>query len=286
MGTFGKWKHTLYTKLRRTLYLEDIDIKLAKTYSLEIDDYIQRHLFSNPRYQKPDKLNRFEFQAFSQFGEDGIIQEIFKRIGTTNKYFVEFGVEDGTETNTTYLLYNGWQGVWLDGSTEHTNSIRSSCAKAIADKRLTVLTNFITAENIQSLFQQASTPAEFDLLSIDIDRNDYYVWKAIDAYKPRVVIIEYNSIYRPGCHFVVDYDPAAMWDGSSNTSASLEALYQLGLEKGYTLVASSFSGVNAFFVRQDLVGNHFTGPFTAENHYEPPRYFLYHKPGHPRSISL
>jgi hypothetical protein len=284
MGTLGKWKHTLYTKLRRTLYLEDIDSKLAKTYSLGIDDYIQRHLFANPRYQQPDKLNRFEFQAFSQFGEDGIIEEIFRRIGTTNQYFVEFGVEDGTETNTTYLLYNGWQGLWIDGSSEHTHAIKRSCAKAIAANRLTVLTNFITAENIQSLFHEGNVPDAFDLLSIDIDRNDYHVWKAIDQYKPRVVIIEYNSIYRPGCHFVVDYDANAMWDGSSNTSASLEALYQLGLEKGYALVASSFSGVNAFFVRQDLVEAHFKGPFTAENHHEPPRYFLYHKPGHPRSI--
>ena len=286
MSTFGKWKDILYTKIRRSLYLEQIDDKLAKTYSLQIDEYLQRNLFTNPRYHAADKLNRFEFQAFSQFGEDGIIQEIFKRIGVTNRYFVEFGVENGSETNTTYLLYQDWQGLWIDGSAENTGAISQSFSKAVAQKKLTTITSFITAENIEQLFKQGNTPAEFDLLSIDIDRNDYYVWKAITQYKPRVVIIEYNSIFHPGCHFVVDYNANAVWDGTSNTSASLESLYELGLNKGYKLVASSFAGVNAFFVREDLVGEHFTGPFTAANHHEPPRYFLYHKPGHPRKISL
>jgi hypothetical protein len=286
MGTFGKIKHSLYTKLRRTLYLENIDLKLAKSNSLQIDDYLQKNLFNNPRYQLPDKLNRFEFQAFSQFGEDGIIAEIFKRIGTTNKYFVEFGVETGVETNTTYLLYQGWKGLWIDGSEENINTIQQNFSKSIANKNLTASQGFITAENIEQLFERGNVPAEFDLLSIDIDRNDYHVWKAITHYRPRVVVIEYNSIFRPGCQFVVDYDANAMWDGTSNTSASLEALYQLGLEKGYALVASNFTGVNAFFVREDLIKDKFTGPFTAGNHFEPPKYFLYHTPGHPRKVNL
>lgn len=284
MGTFGNIKHNLYTKLRRTLYLENIDLKLGKSNHLQIDDYLQKHLFTNPRYQSADKLNRYEFQAFSQFGEDGIIQEIFKRIGTTDKFFVEFGVETGVETNSTYLLYNNWKGLWIDGSDDNIRTIEKNFSKAVTSGNLRAMQSFITAENIEELFAKGKVPKEFDLLSIDIDRNDYYVWKAITNYHPRVVIIEYNSIFRPGCHFVVDYDPSAMWDGTSNTSASLEALYQLGLEKGYKLVASSFSGVNAFFVREDLIKDHFTGPFTAENHYEAPKYFLYHTPGHPRNV--
>lgn len=286
MGSFGKLKERLYVKLRRTLFLENIDLKLARSNDLQVDDYIQRHLFQNPRYQAADKLNRYEFQAFSQFGEDGIIKEIFKRIGTTNRYFVEFGVETGVETNTTYLLYQDWKGLWIDGSEDNIRTIQQNFPKTIAKGHLTAMQSFITAENIEALFQKGNVPTEFDLLSIDIDRNDYYVWDAIKHYQPRVVIIEYNSIYRPDCHFVVDYDPNAMWDGTSNTSASLEALYQLGLKKGYKLVASSFSGVNAFFVREDLIGDAFKGPFTAENHFESPKYFLYHTPGHPRRVQL
>ena len=99
MFAFEKFKERVYVKLRRTLFLENIDLKLSDANSLQIDAYIQKNLFNHPRYQAPDKLNRYEFQAFSQFGEDGIIQEIFRRIGTTNRYFVEFGVETGVETN-------------------------------------------------------------------------------------------------------------------------------------------------------------------------------------------
>lgn len=286
MALFGNLKQQLYTKLRRTLYLENIDLKLAKQNDLQIDDYLQRHLYQNPRYQAADKLNRYEFQAFSQFGEDGIIEEIFKRIGITNRFFVEFGVETGVETNTTYLLYQDWKGLWIDGSDDNIRSIHRHFPRSLAKGNLTAIQGFITAENIEQLFRQGNVPTEFDLLSIDIDRNDYHVWNAIGRYQPRVVIIEYNSIFRPGCQFVVEYDPNAIWDGTSNTSASLEALYRLGLQKGYALVASSFSGVNAFFVREDLVNGAFTGPFTAANHFETPKYFLYHTPGHPRKVLL
>jgi hypothetical protein len=286
MGPFRKLKETFYTKLRRTFYLEDMDSKLAKANNLQVDGYLQTNLFNHPHYERPDKLNRFEFQAFSQFGEDGIIEEIFRRIGNLDNYFVEFGVETGKEANSTYLLYKNWKGLWIDGSQDNIHAIRQNFVKSIAKGNLTAIQSFITAENIEDLFRQGNVPQEFDLLSIDIDRNDYHVWNAITNYRPRVVIIEYNSIFRPGCHFVVEYDANAIWDGSSNTSASLEALYQLGLSKGYKLVASSFAGVNAFFVREDLIGDKFTGPFTAENHFEPPKYFLYHTPGHPRKVRL
>ncbi|MFW2475513.1 MAG: hypothetical protein ACN4EP_01275 [Sediminibacterium sp.] len=286
MGFLGDLKNRFYTKLRRTLNLEQIDSKLNRINMLQVEDYLQTHLYNNPRYNQPDKLNRFEFQAFSQVGDDGIIEEIFKRIGVTNQYFIEFGVEDGTETNSTYLLYKGWKGLWMDGSEANIKAIHQHCSKAIARGDLKAVQAFITAENIEFLFQKAGVPTEPDLLSIDIDRNDLYVWKAINQYKPRVVIVEYNAVFRPGCEFVVDYDAAAMWDGSSNTGASLDAFCKLGESKGYKLVGCCFAGVNAYFVREDLISSHFTGPFTAENHYEPPRYHLYTKPGHPRKISL
>lgn len=286
MGLLGNLKHRFYTKLRRTLNLEQIDAKLSRINSVQIEQYLEENLYRNPRYQQPDKLNRYEFQAFSQVGDDGIIEEIFRRIGTTNQYFIEFGVENGTETNSTYLLYKGWKGLWMDGSEKNIAAIHASCPKAIQRGDLKAIQAFITAENIEVLFDKAGVPTEPDLLTIDIDRNDYYVWKAIHKYRPRVVIVEYNAIFRPGCEFVINYDAAAMWDGSGNTGASLESFCKLGEEKGYKLVACCFAGVNAYFVREDVMGDHFTGPFTAANHYEPPRYHLYHKPGHPRKLSL
>ncbi|MDR1653385.1 MAG: hypothetical protein LBS01_07045 [Prevotellaceae bacterium] len=250
-------------------------------------DFLQKHLYNNEKYQNPSKLNLHEFSAFSQNGEDGIIEEIFKRIGTTNQFFVEFGTESGVETNSTYLLYKGWKGVFIDGSRKNVEDIHNFFSGVISQSRLQVLCSFITAENIETLLDSADVPKELDFLSIDIDRNDYYVWNAIKAYRPRVVCIEYNAVFRPGCEFVVPYEATSMWDGSSHTGASLESLYKLGIQKGYKLVGCCFAGVNAFFVREDLVKNLFVPPFTPDNHYEPPRYFLAsHRGGHPRKIIL
>jgi hypothetical protein len=127
---------------------------------------------------------------------------------------------------------------------------------------------------------QAGFKDEIDLLSIDIDFNDYWVWKAVNAVNPRVVVIEYNAMLRPPMSLVVPYEPTQRWDGSNYGGASLEALVRLGQSKGYRIVGCSFAGANAFFVRDDLCADHFVAPATAEEHYEPTRYFFAAQPGH------
>ena len=252
---------------------------------LQIDNYLLENLHKNPKYDSPKKLNRYEFKVFSQAGEDGIISEIFNRIGTTNKFFVEFGVGNGLENNSAYLLVKGWQGYWIEGSERFCKSIRQSFEDLIANQQLTLKNTFITGENIEDLFREGNVPTELDLLSIDIDGNDYWVWQAITNYRPRVVILEYNAIYPPESSWVMQYNPSHQWKYNSHMGSSLKALEKLGDQKGYKLVACSFSGVNAFFVREDLLADHFCSPFSAENHYEPARYFLCsQKAGHPRAF--
>jgi hypothetical protein len=283
---------SIYKKISISRFLSKIKKYIwhaQMQHQMRVDEYLYQQLFSNAKYCNPNtkRLNRFEFSAFSQNGEDGIIEEIFNRIGLTNRFFVEFGCAEGVETNSTYLLYKGWSGVWIDGGGVNINNKQKTYPRAIADKRLQAICSFITAENIEEIFKSTNVPYEFDLLSVDIDRNDYYVWDAIQSYSPRAVIVEYNAVYRPQCDFVIPYDANAVWDRSSHTGASLAALCQLGETKGYKLVGCCFAGVNAFFVREDLVGDKFEMPFTAENHYEPPRYFLSDaKTGHPRKIDL
>ena len=249
---------------------------------IQVTQFFSEHLHNNPKYANNKRLNKSEYQVFSQNGEDGIIQEIFNRIGTTNKYFVEFGVTDGLETNSLLLLYKEWKGLWIDGNSEDIKKINARFSDFIKDGRITVKEQFITAENIESIFKSADVPVDLDLLSIDIDYNTYYVWEAITNYKPRVVAIEYNAIFPPDSHFVVKYDAKRMWDGTTYFGASLLALEQLGKSKGYNLVGCVFTGTNAFFVREDLTADLFEKPFTAENHYEPNRDFLNYKNGHPR----
>jgi hypothetical protein len=229
-------------------------------------------LQGSPRAREPGRLTAHGFKIFSQGDEDGIIQEIFRRIGTTDKRFIEFGVEDGSECNTRLLLMLGWTGFWLDGSAENVRRMEER-----ADGASTAAL-FITAENIDRVLGEwasgtPETPAELDLLSIDIDQNDYWVWQAIRSVSPRVVIVEYNASYPPPIEFVVPYHPQRTWDGSNYFGASLSSMARLGREKGYGLVGCNLAGVNAFFVRNDLLAS-FHEPFTAEEHYEPGRYEL------------
>jgi hypothetical protein len=90
--------------------------------------------------------------------------------------------------------------------------------------------------------------------------------------QPRALVVEYNAVFRPPLAVVAEYDKDFAWNGTNYFGASLQALESLGSRKGFQLVGCSLSGVNAFFVRHDLVKDRFCAPFTAENHFEPPRY--------------
>jgi hypothetical protein len=242
---------------------------------------------------EPLRLIRFGRKAYSQNDEDGIVLEIFQRIGERDRRFVEFGVQGGEECNTVLLLMGGWSGLWLDGSSRHVQSARRIHAAAIEDGRLTITETMVTAENIDGLIADwAGGAGEIDLLSIDIDGADYWVWRALEAVRPRVVVIEYNAAYPPPVEFIVPYDPAFAWDGSNYHGASLASLERLGAEKGYALVGCCLSGANAFFVREDELAGadgkpRFQAPYTAANHYEPPRYELSALPhGHPPRFGI
>lgn len=188
------------------------------------------------------EINLHEKKIFSQNGEDGILEFIFLKIGTTNKFSVEFGVGDGFECNTIFFLEKkGWNGLMMDYGSDQNIQLKGVMKKAWSNKNLGIVDNIkkdvkflkkilnrskrstqfqrdiknerVTAENIQNLFKKYNVPESFDLLSIDIDYNDYWVWKAITDYSPRVVVIEFNSSIPPNESRVVPYDPDAYWDG-------------------------------------------------------------------------
>lgn len=253
---------------------------------VEIDTWRREMLASDPRYTDPRCLARYEHKVYSQDGSDGIVREIFARIGEGERYFVEFGIGNGLENNTAFLIAQGWRGLWIEGSPESTAAARASLAGPIDAGRLALTGSFVTAENIEGLFSGAGVPEEPAFMSIDIDGNDYWVWSAIERYRPRLVEIEYNGMFPPGVPWVKRYDPASTWSADSYLGASLESLARLGEKKGYGLVACTLAGTNAFFIRRDLLDEDaFVGPFTAERHYEPPRYHLtLERCGHPRSF--
>lgn len=185
-------------------------------------------------------LRRFERCVYSQGGEDGVLERIFDCIGTENRFFVEFGAKDGVElSNTAHLRLDcGWNGLLLEGS--------APVAEGVVHE-------FVTAENIEPLFAKYGVPEVFDLLSIDIDGNDYWVWKALERYRPRVVVVEYNVFFRLDDPRTVPYEPHRVWDETGYHGASLAALRKLGQEKGYSLVHTDTWMPNAIFVSSELL---------------------------------
>jgi len=216
-------------------------------------------------------LESYGYKVYSQNDEDGIITEIFKRIGVTNKQFIEFGVGNGIECNSHYLILKDWSGLWIESSPKLYKEIQQKFGSPIKSGQLKVHNSFITCENINTIFQSYGFTGEIDLISIDIDGNDYHIMKAITKVNPRVIVIEYNALLPPECEWIMNYDPNYRWNNTSVQGASLTSLEKLGKQKGYQLVGTNVTGVNAFFVREDLAKDLFPAPATAENLYNPSR---------------
>jgi hypothetical protein len=238
-------------------------------------------LMRDPRYADPLRLQRFGGKTYCQNDEDGILAEIFRRVGTESRRFVEIGVQDGRECNTLALLMRGWRGAWVEADAAHVADARRIFAQLTEEGRLEIREAFVTVENAAALVGEGP----LDLLSIDIDGNDWHVWNALDV-RPRVVMVEYNASWAPPVDAVMEYRADYCWtdDGDNRAGASLSAFERLGRTKGYALVGCSASGVNAFFVRDDLAEGRFLAPFDAATHFEPPRYYLHnfqrgHRPG-------
>ena len=238
-----------------------------------------RELLADPRYAAPGRLERHGFKVWSQTDEDGIIEEIFRRIGTARSgqpgSFVEFGVSHGRECNTLKLLVEGWQGLWMEPKAGDCDGIRRAFAARLKEGQLELLQTHVSAENVCTLIEGArvASAGQLDLLSIDIDGNDYHVLKAVAGLRARVIVIEYNGKYPPPMDVVPPYEMEHTWDGSDYAGSSLQALANLAARLGYRLVGTNIAGVNAFFVRSDLAGSHFAD-CNAAALYNPARYWL------------
>ncbi len=213
-----------------------------------------------------ENINNYEKKVLSQRGQDGILEMIFDKIGTTNKFFVEFGIHL-REGNTLYLKSaKGWNGLWMDGKGDGKN----------------IKKEFITKDNINELLEKYNVPNTFDLLSIDIDGNDYYIWESIKK-NPRVLEIEYNSHISPNESKSIEYNPNFVWKGDDYYGASLLALVKLGIKKGYTLIGCDSTGTDSFFIQNDLVKGKFLIQDINEI-FRPPRFRGGHgQIGHPKS---
>lgn len=202
-------------------------------------------------------INRYDQTVYSQHGQDGILLFIFSQAGVTNRRFVEFGMGDGRECNTANLSLNyGWRGLLMDANEQNVSAARRYYAQRLGARsgNVTIVQSMVTTENINEVLARSGNEGEIDLLSIDIDGNDYWVWKAITAIGPPVAVVEYNAIL--GCErsITVPYDPNFVVGKRASYfyhGASLRALTKLANSKGYMLVGCDLEGTDAFFVRKE-----------------------------------
>jgi hypothetical protein len=205
-----------------------------------------------------DEIERAEFRVFSQFGEDGLIQFLIQRVPVGNRVFVEFGVEDYSESNTRFLLvHDAWRGLIIDAGTEHRRFLEES--RLAWRTTVDAVTAFIDRDNVNDVIRRGGVEGEIGLLSIDIDGNDYWVLDALDVVSPQILVAEYNSVFGPERAVTVPYDPrfdrGAKHYSHLYWGASLAALTLAADRKGLALVGGNRAGNNAFFVRRDALGD-------------------------------
>jgi hypothetical protein len=200
-----------------------------------------------------------EFRCFSQNGEDGILLYIFTIVGVTNKRTVEIGAGDGIECNSANLIINhGWYGLLLDADEHNISRGKEFYAKCqdTFSAPPTLVASWVTTKNINSLIVDNGFGGDVDLLSLDIDGMEYWIWRAIESISPRVVILEFNPVWGPDCAVSIPYQADFRIDFNRTpyyTGASLSAFAKLARQKGYKLVGIERLGFNALFVRCDDV---------------------------------
>lgn len=203
-------------------------------------------------HKKTAVISELEFQVFSQFGDDGIIQWLISYLDITNKSFVEFGVEKYIEANTRFLLFNNkWNGLVIDGDEQNVNFIKKDVVSYFFN--LQSIRSFITKDNINELIQSKGFDLDLGLLSIDIDGNDYWIWKSLEKINPIIVISEYNAEF--GLNpWTIPYKQDFVWDkknGMYYWGTSLMSLCDLADKKGYSFIGCNSHGNNAYFIRND-----------------------------------
>lgn len=219
----------------------------------------------------PIDFDVLEKSLFAQGAEEAMLARVFERAPPRRRFCVEFGAGDGLRnSNTARLLREeGWQGVMIEASDYRYKQLRAHWE---GDPRVRLAQAQVRPDTVEDLFASLEVPLDLDLLSIDIDGNDYWVWRAIARYRPQVVVIEYNPYYEPPQRWVMTYNPDHAWDGSTYYGASLESLAHLGRAKGYELLCCDRQGNNAFFVEASLFPRFAVGDNRAQALYRPAMY--------------
>tara|TARA_B110000967_G_scaffold187682_1_gene209811 strand:+ start:117 stop:1022 length:906 start_codon:yes stop_codon:yes gene_type:complete len=205
------------------------------------------------------KLSDYEWKIFSQWGEDGIIDFLVSEVSIVNKTFIEFGVENFSESNCRYLLMKSdWNGFVIDSSQKNIKKLKNSYYFWKYD--LQTFVAFIDINNINELLIKSGFERDLGILSIDIDGNDYHILNKIDCFDPRIIICEFNPLFGNDRKITVPYDPKFYRTRKHYSNlywgASINALRSLLTKQDYTLVGTGMQGGNAYFIKNSLMTDH------------------------------
>jgi hypothetical protein len=266
--------------------LKKIKKSISKIFSHnEIQD-IRELILTNQNYNNQknteNPLNHYGLKCFSQSDEDGITIEIIKRINIYNGTYAEYGVGNGTENNTLILAALGWSGFWIGGENLLFRHEKLSKFKYFK--------TWITKENAFEYYSRGLDSIKkkgVDLLSIDLDGNDYYILEELlkKGIEPKIIISEYNAKFPPPILFKIKYNPSHYWKSDDYFGASLSTLSFLLNKYNYFLVCcNSHTGANTFFIHKNYQDKFRDLPTDIRKIYMPPKYYLNSKYGHPISI--
>jgi hypothetical protein len=251
----------------------DSVFKLRATHEIILS---QQHIL-NQKNSK-NSFNSYGHKCFSQSDEDGLTLEIIKRLGIENGTFLEFGVGDGTENNSLILISIGWKGCWV-GNEKLKININEG-------KRLKYFKNFVDLENVLQISKNGLNFVEsksYDVISMDLDGNDYYFTKKLleNNLHPKLFIVEYNGKFFPPIRFLQNYDEKHFWKNDDYFGCSLSIYVELFESFGYKLICcNSWTGTNAFFVKEECLNLFPEVPDQIEEIYIPPFYHV-RTIGHP-----
>lgn len=273
-----KLKHKLLNFIGRKLDSRINQYKLESKFSPAVQ-VSQRHLYHYYKKLAQDgnvpPLSETGYKVLSQFEEDGKIAFLFAVLGTKNKIFVDIGASDGVNSNCSNLVLNfGWHGLFIDGNETKINYGKKFYKKFPDpwDFPPKFICSMIKKENINEIIKKEGFSGEIDLLSVDIDGNDYWIWDALECIIPTVVIIETHVEFGLN-NIVVPYDPNYVYPGKHPQyhGASPVAMVNLARKKGYRLVGANNMGFNLFFVRNGI-GEKLVPEVTVESILKHPRY--------------
>ena len=196
-------------------------------------------------------LAKHERSVFSADGEDGVLERLFEIIEPESRYLVDLGAGDGIagSSSRNLILNHGWRGLLVEAAAGRAQQLAETYESS---EQTATLHALIDPGDIEILLEAHGVPRNPDLLIVGLKANDWYVWRGIRDFRPRVVQIQYNAVFTPPQTMVIEYHPLNFWDGAMYFGASIQSLYNLGQRKDYELVYANASGTNLFFVDADL----------------------------------